>query len=234
MPGTAVALRHLAFEDLGSFRTVLEAAGYEIRYHDIGVDALGGLEAVGRDMVIVLGGPIGVYESDRYPFLTEELHFLRARLAANRPTLGICLGAQLMAAALGAEVAPTGAREIGFSPLTLTPAGMAGPLRHLADVPVLHWHGDMFGVPARGERLAATADCANQAFAVRRNILGVQFHPEADVSAGFERWLIGHACELAAAGVDPRHLRGEAARVGPALRDAGGKMLSEWLAGLQP
>ena len=106
---TAVALRHVAFEDLGSFQTVLEAAGYKVRYYDIGVDALWTLDPVKTALVIVLGGPIGVYETERYPFLAEELNFLRARLAEGRPTLGICLGAQLVAAALGAAVASTGA-----------------------------------------------------------------------------------------------------------------------------
>ncbi|MAL57856.1 MAG: glutamine amidotransferase, partial [Brevundimonas sp.] len=82
---TAVALRHVAFEDLGSFQTVLEAAGYKVHYYDIGVDALWTLDPVKTALVIVLGGPIGVYEAERYPFLAEELNFLRARLAEGRP-----------------------------------------------------------------------------------------------------------------------------------------------------
>jgi GMP synthase (glutamine-hydrolysing) len=229
---TAVAFRHIHFEDLGSFKAVLEAAGYKVRYYDVGVDELWTLEPVKTELVIVLGGPIGVYETDRYPFLVEELNFLRMRLAENRPTLGICLGAQLIAAALYADVAPGMGKEIGFAPLTLTPQGAAGPLRHLADVPVLHWHGDMFQMPAGAERLAETAICAHQAFSIGTNILGVQFHPEADTTAGFERWLVGHACELGAAGIDPGRLRTEASRLGPTLRDAGRKMLTEWLEGL--
>jgi len=230
---TAVALRHVHFEDLGSFQDVLEAAGYKVHYHDFGVDAWSTLGQVKADLVIALGGPISVYDSARYPVLTKELEFLRARLAENRPTLGICLGAQLIAAALGAGVGPAAKKEIGFSPLTLTPAGAAGTLRHLADVPVLHWHGDMFDIPAVAERLAETTVCANQAFSIGLNILGVQFHPEADISAGFERWLIGHACELGAAGIDPCRLRDDAVQIGPALRDAGRKMLTDWLRGLQ-
>lgn len=231
---TAVALRHVAFEDLGAFDAVLTAAGYTVHYYDLGVDALWTLEPVRTDLVVVLGGPVGVYEADRYPFLAEELDFLRTRLAANRPTLGICLGGQLIAAALGATVAPSGTKEIGFSLLTLTPEGAAGPLRHLSDVPVLHWHGDIFEIPTGAVRLAETTVCPHQAFAVGPNILGLQFHPELDVSAGFERWLIGHACELSAAGIDPGDLRADAARFGPSLRDAGRRALADWLGGLQP
>lgn len=233
MPRTAVALRHVHFEDLGSFQGVLESGGNEVQYLDVGIDELWTLDAVASDLVVVLGGPISAYEGDRYPFLNEELNFLRNRIAADRPTLGICLGAQLIAAALDAKVAPTGIKEIGFSPLTLTSQGASGPLRHLADVPVLHWHGDQFQIPAGAERLAETAACANQAFSIGSRILGMQFHPEADASSGFERWLIGHACELSAEQIDPRDLRETADRIGPALRDAGRRMLTEWLRGLQ-
>lgn len=230
---TAVALRHVAFEDLGSFEAVLAAAGYKVHYYDIGVHELWTLEPVKTELVIVLGGPIGVYETDAYPFLAEELDFLRARLEANRPTFGICLGAQLIAAALGARVGPTGTKEIGFSPLTVTPAGEAFVLRHLKDVPVLHWHGDMFEIPEGADRLAETTVCANQAFAYGRNVMGVQFHPEVDATAGFERWMIGHAAELAGAGIDPRDLRADAERHGLRLRDAGRAMFVEWLRDLR-
>jgi GMP synthase (glutamine-hydrolysing) len=92
----------------------------------------------------------------------------------------------------------------------------------------------MFDVPDGAERLAETAVCRNQAFAMGSNVMGVQFHPEADVSAGSERWLIGHAAELAAARIDPRALRKDAECFGGALRDAGRAMFSEWLRGLKP
>ncbi len=230
---TAAAIRHVHFEDLGTFEAVLADAGYEVQYLDIGVHDLSALDPVATDLVVVLGAPVGVYETDAYPFLEQERSLLSKRLSADRPTFGICLGAQQIAASLGTLVAPTGVKEIGFSPLTLTEAGKNSPLRHLAGVPVLHWHGDASAVPDGAAHLAATAICVNQAFSAGPNIMGVQFHPEADACGGLERWLIGHAAELAAAQIDPRTLREEAAQFGPTLRDAGRAMFGEWLGGLQ-
>ncbi|MXO64577.1 glutamine amidotransferase [Altericroceibacterium endophyticum] len=230
---TAVAIRHVPFENLGTFEQPLVEAGYKLHYYDIGVDELRTLEPVKTDLVIVLGGPVAVYDTGNYPFLVDEIALLTDRLAENRPTLGICLGAQLMAAALGARVMPGEEKEIGFAPLTLSEAGAQGPLAQLADVPVLHWHGDMFAMPKGADRLAETPACSNQAFALGSNILGLQFHPEANC-ARIERWLIGHACELAAAGLDLSVLRADAARYGAALRDAGQQMFSQWLKELRP
>lgn len=229
---TAVAIRHIHFEDFGTFEAVLTAAGYRIHYYDLGVHELWTLDPPLADLLVVLGGPVGIYETEAYPFLAEERQILKARLAAGRPTLGICLGAQQIAATLGAKVAPTGVKEIGFSELTLTDAGRVGPLRHLEGVSVLHWHGDAFQIPEGAENLASTALCATQGFALGRNVLGLQFHPEVDACAGIESWLVGHAAELASAGIDPRSLREDAVRFGPALREASRRMLTEWLQGL--
>ena len=225
----AIALRHVHFEDLGTFEPILASAGYKTHYCDVGTDDVSAQHPLEPDLVIVLGGPIGVYETSTYPFLVPELELLKRRLAANRPTFGICLGAQLVAHALGAEVAPTGIKEIGFAPLSLTAAGTASPLRHLRDVPVLHWHGDAFAIPEDAVHLAATAVCTAQAFSKGPNIMGVQFHPEVDAARGFDRWLIGHAAELSATKIDPRTLRADAVRVHAQLREAGQAMFAEWL-----
>jgi GMP synthase (glutamine-hydrolysing) len=224
----AIAIRHVSFETLGTFETELERAGYELTYADVANGGLAILDALVPDLLIVLGGPIGVYEADTYPFLITELALIKSRLRAGLPLLGICLGAQLIAAALDARVASTGVKEIGFAPLALTDAGANGPLRHLADVPVLHWHGDAFELPV-GATLLATTPVCNQAFAVGRNVLGLQFHPEADTTGDLEAWLIGHACELAGAAINPRIIRTDARRHGSALADAGRAMFAEWL-----
>lgn len=224
----AAAVRHVGFEDLGSFQMPIERAGYEIRYYDIGEHDLSTLDAIGTDLLIVLGGPVGVYETDTYPFLADEIAILEKRLDADRPTLGVCLGAQLMARALGSSVYPGAGKEIGWAPLTLTEAGYATPLAHLDGAPVLHWHGDTFDLPAGCDLLASTDVCRNQAFARGTNVLGLQFHAEAR-ARGFERWLVGHACELGVAGIDPGELRAKTEGCATGLEERAAAMIGEWL-----
>lgn len=223
------AIRHIGFEDLGSFETPLREAGYDIEYVDVAERDPGLLDPLGADLLVVLGGPIGVYDHEAYPVVSREIELLRARLAADRPTLGICLGAQLMAAALGAKVYPGPAKEIGWSALDLTDTAGHNPLAALEEIQVLHWHGDTFDLPAGCARLASTPICSNQAFSRGRNVLALQFHPEVQ-AARFEHWLLGHASELATADVSPVALRRDAERYGNGLEEAGRRLLTEWLA----
>ena len=217
-----VAIRHLAFEDLGLFGEVFAALGWPVEYHEAGLDDLAAPLAE-ADLAVILGGPIGVYETDRYPFLKDELAALERRLAAGRPTLGICLGAQLMAAALGARVYPGGRKEIGWGEVRLTEAGRASSLAHLAGRPVLHWHGDTFDLPDGAVRLASTGTTLNQAFAIGDKVIGLQFHLEV-LPGRIETWLIGHRAELGATrGLSVAALRADSARVGPATVAAGRK-----------
>lgn len=226
-PRQACVVRHVAFEDLGTFGPVLASAGFDVTVMDAGVDEL--VEPVVRsDLVVVLGGPIGVYEEERYPFLLDERRALAQRLREGRPTLGICLGAQLMAAALGARVYPGGYKEIGWGPIQLSGAGQTSCLAKLAGQAVLHWHGDTFELPEGAERLASTAHYANQAFSLGPNVLALQFHPELEPRR-FEQWLVGHAAELTAANIDIAQLRSEVRQGGAALRSAAPSMLGHWL-----
>ena len=126
----------------------LAERGYDVRYHDAGIERFDAESLLAPDLVIVLGGPIGVYESETYPFIADEVAAIERRLEADKPTLGICLGAQMMAAALGARVAPGPVKEIGWAPLTLTDAGRKSLLAPLGATPVLHWHGDNCELPA--------------------------------------------------------------------------------------
>src|SRR5207302_3411688 len=103
MSKTCLVLGHVAFEDLGLLSPLLRERGYGIRYLQAGVDRIDAAAVVEAALAVILGGPIGVYETDAYPFIIDEIATIRTRLAADRPMLGICLGAQLMAAALGAR-----------------------------------------------------------------------------------------------------------------------------------
>ncbi|MFV0406870.1 MAG: glutamine amidotransferase [Propioniciclava sp.] len=228
MPRTALAIRHVLFEDLGLIEPLLAERGYQIRYLEAGVGPFPSDLVAECDLLVVLGGPVGVYDAGAYPFLGAESDAMAQRMAAEAPTLGLCLGAQLMASALGAEVTPTGRTEIGFSPLTLTPEGHASVLAPLAGEPVLHWHGDEFAIPDGATRLAETPGFPNQAFALGGHALGLQFHIEADHER-IEQWLIGHAHELASAGIHPGGIRADAQRFGPALARRAHTILSEWL-----
>ena len=229
MPAT-LALRHVPFEDLGLLAPLLAGRGHAIRYVDVPTADLGAVDALTPDLLVVLGGPIGAYENDRYPFLDREIEWLAARLAARRPTLGICLGSQLMARALGARVYPSGGKEIGWAPIELTAAGTASCLKHLGAAPVLHWHGDTFDLPPGATLLATTPACRNQAFAMGEHALALQFHAEA-AGRALEAWFVGHACEIAETrGLSVPDLRAATARHSAELTERGTACFREWLA----
>jgi GMP synthase (glutamine-hydrolysing) len=142
------------------------------------------------DGLVVLGGPMNVDKAEHYPHLLHEIDVIRAALAREIPTLGICLGAQLLAAALGAHVHPNPVREIGWYPLTLSAAAATDALfRHLdSAIPVFQWHAYTFTEPSDTVHLAKSESCANQAFRYRNFAYGLQFHLEVD-AALIRRWL---------------------------------------------
>ncbi|MBI3144963.1 MAG: glutamine amidotransferase [Pseudogulbenkiania sp.] len=227
-----LALRHLAFEDLGIFDAVLKQHGYEVEYRQAGIDRMTDDDWLGSELVVVLGGPIGVYEQADYPWLGGEIDAVAKRLAKGLPTLGICLGAQIMATALGARVYPGKAKEIGWGVVSLSPTGARSSLSALQGAPVLHWHGDTFDLPAGTEWLASTELTPHQAFAYGRNALALQFHPEVDGHL-IEAWLIGHSGELQHAGLSVAELRAASHRFADEAAQAGSAMLSAWLQQLE-
>lgn len=225
----ALILSHLSFEDPGTLGIVLERRGFILSVLEPAVFPIHTIDPVEPDLLVILGGPIGIYDAPLYPHLTEEFSFIERRLRANRPLVGICLGAQMMAHVLGARVYPSGFAEIGWAPLFLTQAGKETSLALLGDgQPMLHWHGDTFDMPGGVETLAGTSAIPNQSFLVGRSGLALQCHPEIRGDS-FERWLIGHAFELASRKIDVNRLRKETREYAGDLEDRSDTFFARWL-----
>ena len=227
---SAVALRHAAFEDLGLLAPVMEREGWDVSFCEAAVDDLRHQSIRNANLLVVLGGPIGAYETDIYPFLTSEIDLIEYRLSRDLPTLGICLGSQLMAKALGSRVFAGPVKEIGWGDVALTREGASSCLNPLGetDARVLHWHGDSFDLPAGAQLLASNAHYENQAFAYGRNALALQFHLEADPRQ-LEEWYVGHAVELAAAKVSIPDLRAATLRLADGLASQASRVFTRWL-----
>ena len=232
---TALVLRHDETIHLGNLEPVLVEHGYTVTYLDAvtdgSLDAAAAAAVAAADLLVVLGGEMGVYESDRFPVLRDEVALIRSRLLAEQPVFGVCLGAQLMANALGSAVYRGPSNQIGFRSVQATEAGAESPLRHLAGIPVLQWHSDTFDLPDGVTRLAGSADYANEAFALGAFALAVQFHPEV-TEAMHEEWLASSLAEVAAEGYDPAELRRDRERYADAMQQGSRAMFSEWLDGL--
>jgi GMP synthase (glutamine-hydrolysing) len=230
MTKTGLIIRHVPHEGLAGFREPIEAAGYVLDRVDVGDPRFGQIDLGEPDLLIMMGGPMGVYEQQEHVWIACQLRRLAHRLDAGRPTLGVCFGAQMIAAAMGARVYPGPAKEVGFDALTILDP--ASPLGHLAAVPVLHWHGDTFDLPDEVELLASSAAYPHQAFRRGANILALQFHAEMGLDPRFEHWVDQWPEALAEVGSSPDAMRGDHARCGPGAVAAGRRMVEQWLAEL--
>lgn len=230
---TAVVVRHEPMVALGNFEPVLRERGYRIVFVDAWSETFGAdLTAVAdAELLVVLGSERGVYEADEHPFISTEIAFVRDRLAGERPTLGVCFGAQLIAAALGSEVRTGGSVEVGYREVRPTDAGLDSPVRHILDVPVAEWHGDTFDLPEGVTRLASSAAYENEAYGRGDWLLAVQFHPEL-TDAMHEEWLLAGIPYVERAGYDPAALRADRERFGAGMQAASARMLGAYLDGL--
>ena len=233
---TVNVIRHLAFEDLASFTSVLQAHDYQINYIEaadfvLTPDAPLLFDALSDDLLIILGGPVSVNDKAMFPFVETEIALLKKRIAADLPTLGICLGAQLIASALGVNVYPGKEKEIGWYDLSLTVAGEQSALRYLnaKHCSMLHWHGETFDLPDNALLLASSEKYPNQAFSYGKNVLALQFHPEV-TQHGMEKWFIGHIGEIKQTdGVSVLKLRQDTHKYANQLEVQGELFFNSWI-----
>jgi GMP synthase (glutamine-hydrolysing) len=230
-----LVLRHAADEALGNLEIVLRAAGLELSVVDCFADgwpafAAGGFAPADYAGLVVMGGPMNVDQTDRYPFLATEVDWLRSAVRAELPTLGICLGAQLLARSLSRRVFANPVKEIGWYEIELLPAALAEGLlagsrpREM----VFHWHGDTFDLPEGAVQLARGATCAQQAFRYGRYAYGVQFHPEMTLEM-VDDWLSapGGCAQLSELDyIDPAEIRRRAPEALEAMRPFSQRLLS--------
>jgi GMP synthase (glutamine-hydrolysing) len=229
----ALIIRHVPYEGVAAYRQPIEAAGYEVDRVDVTDPGFASLDLREPDLLIMMGGPMGVYEQDRHPWIGCQLRRLGSRLIADRPTLGVCFGAQMIAAALGARVYAGPVKEVGFHPVTIHDRAQESPLHHLAGVPILHWHGDTFTLPHGVELLASSHVYAHQAFRRGPNVLALQFHAEMGEDARFHDWIKAWPESITEAGGDEASLRAAHKDLGPRAVAAGRAMVSQWLAELR-
>lgn len=178
----ARVLQHVAPEGPGRIAEALESAGFDVALTRIDRGEPVPKTLDGAAALVVMGGPMGVYEADVHPHLRDELRLIETALRAEAPFLGVCLGSQLLAAALGARVYPGSKKEIGWFPITTKDASATDPV--FANAPrtfdALHWHGDVFELPNGAVSLARSALTKHQAFRHGACAYGVLFHLEAD------------------------------------------------------
>ncbi len=226
---SALIIRHVPFEGIAGFREPVEAAGYRLDRIDVCDPAFSSIDLREPDLLIMMGGPMAVYDQDRLPWIRCQLRRLALRLEQDRPTLGVCLGAQMIAAALGGHVHRGPKKEVGFHKISIAQTESARPLRHLEDVAVLHWHGDTFTLPAGAELLASSDGYRHQAFRRGRNVLGLQFHAEMGLDPRFDAWTSEWPGDIAAAGQTVERLRADHRTYGPRAVAAGRAMIADWL-----
>jgi GMP synthase-like glutamine amidotransferase len=173
--------QHVPFEGLGCIHNWIENNGHSITYTKF-FEPVSIPEPSDYDWLIVMGGPMGVYETAKYNWLADEISAIKQAIDSHKTVIGICLGSQLIAAALGAKVFKNPEKEIGWFDISLTEQGKKEALSSeilKINSKVFHWHGDTFDLPVNAIHLAYSAGCRNQAFLYHQKVLGLQFHFEA-------------------------------------------------------
>jgi GMP synthase-like glutamine amidotransferase len=170
-------LQHVPFEGLGSIEPWLISDGYEVTSTRFFESAeLPDIDEM--DMLVVMGGPMSVNDEDEFPWLVLEKQFIREAVQSKKPVLGVCLGAQLIASAMGAMVYKNSVKEIGWFPIQGISSIDGSIFSFPPSVEVFHWHGETFDLPSGATHLARSEVCENQAFQLGKSVIGLQFHLE--------------------------------------------------------
>jgi GMP synthase-like glutamine amidotransferase len=177
--------QHVPFEELGSIRPWLEAAGCEITVTQFFKSWE--LPDPGEiDLLVVMGGPMSVNDEIQYPWILPEKDYIRNAVRSGKSVLGICLGAQLIASAMGARVYKNSEKEIGWFPVNWIAPLEGATFEFPASSEVFHWHGETFDLPNGALQLANSAGCKNQAFQLGKSVIGLQFHLESTKESTME------------------------------------------------
>lgn len=227
-------LQHHPVENLGRIADALEDAALAWQYVRVFEGASIPRDMKGAGGLIVMGGPESVYQLERYPYLRDEMQLIENALAGKKPILGVCLGAQLLAAVLGASVRRGESREIGWYPVRLTEAARNDRLmRGLpGEFTAAHWHSDIFDLPNGAVRLASSERTAIQAFRFGDNAYGLLFH--AEITEDRIRSLVSEFAEdLKRVGVDGDAYLAHAPEYMPALSEIGATIFSRWAGPIQ-
>lgn len=185
-----MVFQHVPYEPLGTLDPLIRSQRHRIRYVNFGRKPAAKPDLDGYDALIILGGPMNIGDEQQYPHLEVEKRVIRQAIDANMPVLGICLGAQLIAAALGEDVYPAAEKEIGWYQMGLTTDGEIDPVvkAFKQEEKIFQWHGYTFNLPAEAKLLVEGRGIANQAFKINNNVYGFQFHLEASLPL-IQRWL---------------------------------------------
>jgi GMP synthase (glutamine-hydrolysing) len=226
-------LQHGASETLGTIEDALRGRqiGYDYIETNVGKPVPG--EMADKAGLIVMGGPMGVYEQSQYPFLRDEMRLIEFALAMGRPVLGVCLGSQLLAAVLGAEVKKGEGKELGWHAVTLSEFAAQDPL--FAGVRPefwpFHWHGDVFSLPKNAVGLASSRQTPCQAFRYGKNAYGILFHLEV-TREQISQMLSAFAEELRQAGGDGTEIAAQTPGHLPVLKEIASEVFGRWASAL--
>lgn len=224
-------IQHSGHEDLGVFADVLSARNASVTFFSAQQDDIASLDPMEPDLLLLMGGAASAADLESYPFLQAEIALLKTRIDQNGPIIGFCLGGQLLALTLGAQVHPADkGNEVGWGGLTLTNAAKTTPLRHFAaeHTNMMHWHEDVFTLPEGATLLAYSDHYPQQIFSYGPHVIGFQCHP--DISADkVKRWTDEAGFMAIDAGTTPEKIVADTKTYMPTLHKQAAAFFNEWL-----